>query len=296
MTSSHITRFAPSPTGRLHLGHAFSALLGRGMAGRGGRWLLRIDDIDTIRCRPEYIDSLHGDLGWLGLCPDGELRQSERMDAYEAALDRLRARNLLYPCFCTRADIVRANAAPHAGETSRYPGTCRQKCISADELAVRPHAWRLDLGATGLPMRQRWRDLLGGEQSGLADTGGDPVLARKEMPTSYHLSCVIDDAAMGVTLVSRGADLTGGTALQRLLQQLLDLPEPLYLHHPLLLDDQGRRLAKRDGAVTLAALRAKGETASHIREMLMRRIEPILSGAGIDKTPPESRAGGAAAI
>lgn len=280
MTLHHITRFAPSPTGLLHLGHAFSALFGWRMA-RGGQWQLRIEDIDPTRCRAEYTDAIHADLAWLELRPATIWRQSARMAAYRAAIDDLRRRGLLYPCFCTRADIARAGIAPHVGETVRYPGICRGRGFSADELVARPHAWRLDLGATGLPMRQRWHDLAQGERWGMADPGGDPVLARKETATSYHLACVVDDAAMGITLVTRGQDLEQETPLQRLLQQLLGLPEPVYLHHPLLLDDRGRRLAKRDGAQSLATLRAGGDGAP-IREMLLRRVESFLAATAID--------------
>lgn len=274
-SSGVITRFAPSPTGLLHLGHAFSAVLGWQLARDGGRWLLRIEDIDSTRCRGEFVAAMHADLAWLGLRPDGEMRQSARMPYYGAVLDDLRARGLLYPCFCTRTDIARAASAPHAGETRRYPGTCRGRVVVDADLE-RPHAWRLDLAATGLPMRQRWQDVLHGEQWGEADNGGDPVLARKDVPASYHLACVIDDAAMGVNLVTRGEDLAEGTALQRLLQQLLGLPEPRYLHHPLLRDGEGKRLAKRDNAFSLEARRIAGEDGIALRAALVEKAASIL--------------------
>ncbi|MFQ3596667.1 MAG: tRNA glutamyl-Q(34) synthetase GluQRS [Sphingomonadaceae bacterium] len=252
-----VTRFAPSPTGLLHLGHAFSAALGERLArSTGGQWRLRIDDLDSARCRPAFIDSLHADLAWLGLRPDGPvLVQSERLQAYRAALGQLTGRGLLYACTCTRADIAAAIAAPHPGETLPYPGTCRGRAPPADGTAF---AWRLDLAATGLPMRQQWQDVAAGPQEGRADRAGDPVLMRKDGAPAYHLACVIDDAAQGVSLVVRGRDLVESTPLQRLLQQLLGLPAPRYLHHRLLLAADGRRLAKRDRAETLASLRAAG--------------------------------------
>jgi glutamyl-Q tRNA(Asp) synthetase len=287
MPDAFVTRFAPSPTGRLHLGHAFSAIVGHAAARRsGGRWWLRIEDIDPGRSRPEHVAAIRADLAWLGLDPDGELLQSTRIAGHAAVLADLRARGLLYPCFCTRADIERAAVAPHGGETGAYPGTCRARGYDTAMLAARPHAWRLDLGKTGLPMLQHWTDIAAGPQAGRADAGGDPVLGRKDVATSYALACVLDDAAMAVNLVTRGADLVGATPLQRLLQQLLGLDPPLYLHHPLLTDAAGRRLAKRDGA---AALRSDGADPRSVRAMLEQRAGPLLSA--IDKCAGASTSG-----
>lgn len=276
-----VTRFAPSPTGRLHPGHAFSAIVGAELARRsGGRWLLRIEDIDSTRCRAELADIIHADLSWLGLRPAGIMVQSSRIGIYAAVLDGLCERGLLYPCFCTRTDIARAAAAPHAGESLPYPGTCRGRPISSAELRARPHGWRLDLAATGLPMDQKWLDLAAGAQAGRADAGGDPVLARKDAPVSYHLACVLDDAAQGITVVTRGADLIGATPLQRLLQTLLGLPGPAYAHHPLLHDADGRRMAKRNDAASLAALRDQGMDAGALYMRLLARAEEFLLAVG----------------
>ena len=222
------TRFAPSPTGRLHLGHAYSAILAHDFArDRGGRFLLRIEDIDGTRSRPEHVATILDDLAWLGLGWDGEVVfQSRRLAHYAAALDRLRAMDLLYPCFCTRAEIAAASlSAPH-GPEPLYPGTCRH--LTAPDLS-RPHCWRIDM-----------------------------VLARKDAPASYHLAVTVDDAAQGVTDIVRGEDLFAATHVHRLLQALLDLPVPAYHHHALLTDAAGRRLAKRHGAPALADLRAAG--------------------------------------
>lgn len=250
-----VTRFAPSPTGALHLGHGFSAVLGHDLAQQsGGRFQLRIEDIDVGRSRMEYVDGIVQDLTWLGLSWDGPaLMQTRRFMAHRDALLRLERRGLLYACICTRADIETAAGAPHSGETIAYPGTCRGRERPGEDT---PFAWRLDLAATGLPLEQPWRDLLVGPRRGRADAGGDPVLMRKDMAPAYHLACVLDDAFQGVNLVVRGRDLEAATPLQRLLQRLLGLPEPTYLHHRLLLAADGRRLAKRDRAETLAAMQA----------------------------------------
>ena len=254
------TRFAPSPTGRLHIGHAYSAVLGHRRArAERGRFLLRIEDLDPTRSRPEFVTGIEQDLSWLGLDWDGEpLVQSERAHEYAAALDRLKSLGLVYPCFCTRADIAAALAAPH-GPQSRYPGTCRKLADDPARRAAEPHSWRLDsakaVARAGLPT---WAEADGKRfRSALADLS-DEILARKDAPASYHLACVVDDAASGVTLVVRGGDLRPSTPVQRLLQNVLGLPEPRYLHHPLVLHDDGRRLAKRDLAPTLAAMRARG--------------------------------------
>ena len=251
MTAS---RFAPSPTGLLHLGHAYSAAL----ASEAKRFLLRIEDLDGGRCRPEFVTAIDEDLAWLGLVPAATpLVQSQRSAAYEAALDRLRADGLLYPCFCTRTDIAAALSAPH-GAATHYPGTCRSLPDEPARRAATAHSWRLNAAAavarTGLPT---WREGDVGHVATLADLD-DVILARKDAPAAYHLACVVDDAASGVTLVTRGVDLRASTPVQRLLQLLLGLPGPDYRHHPLVTHTDGRRLAKRDQSPTLAAMRAAG--------------------------------------
>lgn len=260
---STTTRFAPSPTGRLHLGHAFSAMLAHDFAReRGGDFLLRIEDIDPGRCREEFVDAIYEDLRWLGLDWDGAaLRQSERLPLYAEALERLRALDLLYPCFCTRRDIAASASAPHGPEGPVYPGTCRTLTRSDRERRVveETHCWRIDMAEAARRAGPLvWRD--GGAGTVPADplSHGDVVLARKDAPVAYHLAVTIDDAAQGITDVVRGEDLFAATHVHRLLQAILDLPTPAYHHHALLLDADGRRLAKRDGAPSLADLRAQG--------------------------------------
>ena len=256
-----VTRFAPSPTGRLHLGHAYSAALAHQAAREsGGRFLLRIEDLDQTRSRPEYVAGIEEDLSWLGLQWDGEpLVQSQRSEAYAAALERLKDTGLVYPCFCTRSDIAAALNAPHGPAASRYPGICRGLPDDPQRRATTPHSWRLDsakaLQLVGLP---GWSERDGRRFTATADDIDDEILARKDAPAAYHLACVVDDAASGVDLVVRGIDLRASTPVQRLLQELLDLPEPDYLHHPLVTHEGGRRLAKRDRAPTLQALRDSG--------------------------------------
>jgi glutamyl-Q tRNA(Asp) synthetase len=256
-----VSRFAPSPSGRLHLGHAFSAALGHARARTsGGHFRLRIEDLDQTRCKPELVDGIYEDLHWLGLDWDGEpLVQSERTAAYAEALEQLRARGLVYPCFCTRADIAQSLTAPHGDAATGYPGTCRWLADDPERRATTAHSWRLDsakaLAEAGLP---GWTEEDGTSFAAKAEDIGDAILARKDAPASYHLSCVVDDAASAVTLVVRGADLRPSTPVQRLLQMLLEIPEPRYLHHPLVTHEDGRRLAKRDQAPTLAAMREAG--------------------------------------
>lgn len=271
-----VTRFAPSPTGFLHLGHAFSALAGwRRARAAGGRFLLRLEDIDAGRCRAEFASGILEDLAWLGLDWDGPVRvQSAHMSAYGDVLAGLRGRGVLYPCFCTRADIRRelaaASAAPHGPEGTVYPGTCRH--LSDDERAGRmaagiPYAWRLDMAAALAAIgRELWfHDAAAGRAR--ADPGlfGDVVLGRKDMPASYHLCVTHDDALQGVTLVVRGEDLLTATHVHVVLQALMGWPTPAYAHHGLLTDAAGRRLAKRDRAATLRELRAAGVSAAEVR-------------------------------
>jgi glutamyl-Q tRNA(Asp) synthetase len=268
-----ITRFAPSPTGYLHLGHAFSAFNAWSRArSAGGRFLLRLEDIDPGRCRPHFATAILEDLSWLGLDWDGPPRvQSEHLTDYQTALAQLAGRDLLYPCFCTRADIAReisaSAVAPHGPDgTALYTGTCRH--LSKAERAARtaagePFALRLDMAAA-------YRPGLSYEAEGEGripchpDRFGDVVLARKDAPASYHLCMTHDDALQGVTLVTRGMDLKPATDLHRLLQTLMGWPAPTYAHHRLLADSAGRRLAKRDEALTLRSLRAEGLSAQAI--------------------------------
>lgn len=267
------TRFAPSPTGLLHLGHAYAALFAWRRARRaGGRFLLRLEDIDPGRCRPAFVAAILDDLRWLGLDWDGPVRvQSEHLAEYRAALDALAAWGLTYPCFCTRADIARAASAPHGPEGVVYPGTCRNldPAERARRIAARsPHATRLDVArAVASTGPLNFQDEAGARH--VCDPGrfGDVVLARRDAPASYHLCVAHDDAAQGVTLVTRGLDLEPATDIQRLLQALLGWPEPRYCHHRLLLDAGGRRLAKRDHAATLQALRADGATPAEVRAL-----------------------------
>lgn len=271
-----VSRFAPSPTGRLHLGHAYSAILAHDHArARGGAFLLRIEDIDPGRARPEHVDGILEDILWLGLEPDGEIvYQSERLGDYAEALDRLKAAGLVYPCFCTRAaiaaEIAASAAAPHGPDGPVYPGTCRAlpREERAQRMASKSHAWRLDVqraAAAAGPLY--WAD---GDTEVQADplAFGDVVLARKDAPTSYHLAVTVDDAAQGVTDVVRGRDLYAATDVHRLLQALLGLPTPHYHHHALLTDAAGRRLAKRSGAPTLADLRASGADPAALADNL----------------------------
>jgi glutamyl-Q tRNA(Asp) synthetase len=273
-----VTRFAPSPTGQLHLGHAYSAVLGHDRARQsGGKFLLRIEGLDPTRCRPEFVDGIYEDLEWLGIGWDVPLLvQSERGAAYAEALERLKAQGLIYPCFCTRADIAAALEAPHGPAAAHCPGTCRNLADDPRRRTSEPHSWRLDaakaLALTGLPS---WIEADGrGFTSDFADLD-DAILARKDAPAAYHLACVVDDAASGVTLVVRAADLRSSTPIQRLLQSLLGLPEPRYLRHPLITHGDGRRLAKRDQAPTLAAMRADGVDGRALATNLLEGKLPL---------------------
>jgi len=279
-----ISRFAPSPTGRLHLGHAYSAVRAHDLArDQGGGFLLRIEDIDGTRSREEFVEAICEDLRWLGLDWDGPvIRQSQRMGLYDEALERLKQMGLIYPCFCTRAEIAASATAPHGDEGPIYPGTCRG--LSAAERSARadaPHCWRLDMSAaharTG-PLR--WWDSAAGWIDADPLPQGDVVLARKETPTSYHLAVTIDDADQGVTDVVRGIDLFAATHVHRLLQGLLGLPTPRYHHHPLLVGPDGKRLAKRNGAKPLAELRQEGRDPAALLASLREGEVPIGAGPG----------------
>lgn len=263
-----ITRFAPSPTGHLHLGHARAALF----AWSRGTCLLRLEDIDPNRCRPEYAAAIPEDLAWLGLHPHAPVRiQSQHLPDYRATLNALSACGLIYPCFCTRADIATSANAPHGPDGSPlYPGTCRtlDPALRADRLARGDrHALRLDMTAATAQAGPLTYTEAGQHHPCHPQAFGDAVLARKDAPASYHLCATHDDAIQGVTLVTRGEDLRPATHLHRLLQALMRWPEPDYAHHPLLLDATGQRLSKRDGAATLRSLRASGATPAEVRRM-----------------------------
>jgi glutamyl-Q tRNA(Asp) synthetase len=272
-----ITRFAPSPTGRLHLGHAYSALLAHDFArSRGGAFLLRIEDIDGTRSRAEFVAAIMEDLAWLGVGWDGEVvLQSARLSLYREALQQLMHQGLLYPCFCTRrvieAEIAASASAPHGPDGPIYPGTCRRLPPEERKRLVteKPHAWRLDMAAALhlIPGALIWLDHGRSIPANPAQFG-DVVLARKDAPVSYHLAVTVDDATQGITDVVRGEDLFAATHVHRLLQALLDLPTPRYHHHALILDQEGRRLAKRHGAPSLAELRAGGADPKGLAEKL----------------------------
>lgn len=264
-----VTRFAPSPNGALHLGHAFSAITAHDLAmERGGRFLLRIEDIDGTRSRPELVAAFRDDLAWLGLRWQEVRAQSHRLATYEAAAAKLRNGGLLYPCVCTRRDLVAAGAEEGSLGVV-YPGTCRKRTLAPR--SEEPVAWRLDIARalerTG-PLR--WHDELAGVQAARPDLLGDPVLMRKDAPASYHLAVTVDDAADGVTLVTRGTDLFAATHIHRLLQELLGLPVPRWHHHPLLLDETGQKLAKRRGSPALADLRIAREDGRLLAQRLRR--------------------------
>ncbi len=282
-----ITRFAPSPTGFLHLGHVHSCLFAVNAAkAANGRFLLRIEDIDPSRCRPDYEVMLKEDLAWLGFGWEEPVRrQSDHMEDYAAALDRLAALGVTYPCFCSRKEIAdeiaRAGNAPHlvamGPEGPLYPGICRhlsRDVATARTAAGEPHAIRLDVAkAAILTGPLSWHDRARGTI--VADTGllGDIVLARRDVQTSYNLSVTVDDAIQGVTLVTRGEDLFHATHVHRLLQALLSLPAPDYHHHGLLRNDRGERLSKRDGATGIRSLRAQGVSAADILRRAAYRAE-----------------------
>lgn len=273
-----LTRFAPSPSGLMHLGHAFAALFAWREARRGqGRFLIRIEDIDRARTRRVFEDAIFEDLAWLGLDWDGPVRrQSEHMDDYAAALARLDELGVIYPCFCSRSEIrreiARAGEAPHGPDGPVYPGVCRALAYEERREGIllgKPHAWRLDMArAIEIAGALEWTDRGAGRQRADPSLAGDVVVARKDVPTSYHLAVTVDDHIQGVTLVTRGDDLFHATAIHRLLQALLGLEAPLWHHHPLITDANGVRLAKRNRAMTLRSLRQAGRTPAEVRAMV----------------------------
>jgi glutamyl-Q tRNA(Asp) synthetase len=280
-----VTRFAPSPNGPLHLGHAFSAIVAHDLAkGRGGRFLLRIEDIDGARSRPELAEEFRADLAWLGLEWEEVAPQSARVASYQAAALRLREMGLLYPCRCTRAEILAA-ATANGPDGPVYPGTCRGANVGTG-----PVAWRLDVAEA---MRRTgalsWLDELHGEQAARPELAGDVVLVRKDSdtPASYHLAATLDDAADGVTLVTRGMDLFAASHVHRLLQALLGLPVPVWHHHSLLLDADGSKLAKRRGSPSLADRRRAGEDGRALAAALREHRLPagITLSEGLHHAP-----------
>ena len=280
-----VTRFAPSPTGDLHLGHAYSAHFAHERArAAGGRFLVRIEDIDVGRCRDEYVERNLEDLRWLGLSlEEPPVRQSQRMALYAAAIDRLKSLDVIYPCFCTRKEIreeiAASGGAPHAKAPDGsvvYPGTCRR--LEPPQRAARlaaGHSYALRLSAeraSALTGALTWTDRTRGAQAVVLARHGDVVVGRKDFATSYHVAVVVDDAAQGVTEVTRGEDLLASTPIHRALQALLDLPEPLWNHHALCRDEHGERLSKRRGDTTLRALRERGHSPEEVLAMARRAL------------------------
>lgn len=284
-----VTRIAPSPTGRLHIGHGYSALLAHDFAREaGGTFLLRIEDTDITRCRQEFTDGIYEDLAWLGIGWEGLMIQSKRLSAYDAALEQLKAIGLAYPCFCSRADIAREVAAslhaPHGADGPLYPGTCR--ALSEAERMARiargeAHGWRLDMAAAiAHTWPLRWHDRDAGDVPVDPDALGDLILKGRDRPASYHLAVVVDDAAQGVTHVVRGRDVFASTHAHRTLQALLGLPVPHYWHHRLVVDAAGKRLAKRSAGLSLQELREKGADGPSLAADLRAARFPV--GIGLE--------------
>jgi glutamyl-Q tRNA(Asp) synthetase len=273
-----VTRFAPSPTGWLHLGHAYAALFAHEIA-KGGRFLIRLEDIDGTRARPDYEEAIFEDLAWLGLTWETPVRrQSDHFDDYRAALAKLEAQGVLYPCFCTRREIqeeiARASNAPQGPDGPLYPGTCRNRSMT--ERAERngegeAYALRLDVAKASSLISEDlvWQDRGRGRFKAQPGVFGDVVLARKDTPASDHLAVVVDDALQGVTLVTRGEDLLEATHLHRLLQALLGLPVPEWHHHRLITDENGKRLAKRDDVRSLRTLHMAGWTPERVKAAVL---------------------------
>ena len=272
-----VTRFAPSPNGALHLGHALAAVVAHDRAARG-RCLLRIEDIDPGRSRADLIPAILADLAWLGLAFAGApIVQSARIGRHAAAAGHLRALGLLYPCRCTRADIAAA-AQAMGPEGPLYPGTCRGRDVPAEGAA-----WRLDMArAVALAGPLAWVDEIAGPQTATPEMFGDVVLVRRDVATSYHLAVTLDDAADGISVVTRGADLFPASHVHRLLQALLGLPVPVWHHHALILDADGRKLAKRRGSPSLADLRARGVDGRAVAQALREgRLDLPFMPAGL---------------
>ena len=286
MTKNYITRFAPSPTGLMHIGHGFSALLAFEAAQKNnGKLLLRIEDIDQTRCRPEFVEAIYTDLSWLGISWAEPVRvQSEHFDDYENALKTLGDMGLLYPCFCTRAEIKKelenAPSAPHGFDGVVYPETCKHMGASDQQHKKEsgtPYALRLDMAKALAMLKARlnwplfWQDEVKGNVEATPQDMGDIILARKETPTSYHLAVSIDDHLSGITHIIRGNDLFAATHIHCLLQALLGFKTPLYTHHKLLNDEDGNRLAKRTDAPSLKSLRENGVDGLELAKKLTAR-------------------------
>ncbi len=270
------TRFAPSPNGALHVGHAYAAIAAHDFArAAGGRFLLRIEDIDGQRNRPEHVEGILADMRWLGLEWDALIYQSDRIDSYKAALDRLAARGLIYPCICTRSDIAAAlkqRPVRHGPDGPQYPQSCKGQNIDLS----RPHCWRLDMAAAyPLAGPLTWQDMAMGIQNADPARFGDIVLWRKDAPASYHLAATIDDATDGISHVVRGRDLFAYSGLHRLLQQLLDLQEPTYWHHALILDETSEKLAKSRESAALVTMREEGMDGGELAASLRRGELPL---------------------
>ncbi|WP_417616944.1 tRNA glutamyl-Q(34) synthetase GluQRS [Parasphingorhabdus sp.] len=278
-----VVRFAPSPNGLLHLGHAYAAMMAHDFArARGGQFLLRIEDIDSGRSRPEFVTAILDDLRWLGLGWDGDvIFQSQRLDRYAAAADRLKAMDLLYPCFCSRSDMRQLQddgPQPEGPDGPIYAGTCRH--LDPDQARKRatkePHSWRLDVAkAAAITGPLQWTDERHGAQLSHPERLGDVILVPKETPVAYHLAVTVDDARDGITHVVRGDDLFASTAIHRLLQALLGLPTPIYFHHRLLCDEEGAKLAKSRGSASLSVLRLAGKSGQDLLQDFRQGIFPV---------------------
>lgn len=273
-----LTRFAPSPTGHLHLGHIYAAKVARDTArAAGGKYLLRFEDIDTTRARPEFYSAILEDLDWLNLSPDATpIRQSDRASAYAIALEKLKSLGVVYPCFCTRKQIEQELAsitnAPHGPEGALYPQTCRnltEEQISTHISAGEIPSWRIHTHrAAELSGELTFNDKKAGITKVNPHLLGDVILARKDIGTSYHIAVVVDDAFQNITHITRGEDLLHATHLHRVLQKILHLPEPQYYHHPLVCDQNGKRLATRDKAMSIRTLREEGKSPEQILKMI----------------------------
>ena len=278
-----VVRFAPSPNGLLHLGHAYAAMVAHDFAReRGGRFLLRIEDIDSGRSRAEYVEAILADLRWLGLLWDGEvIFQSDRWDSYAAAVERLKSMDLLYRCFCTRTSMRQAQADDSQAEGPDgpiYAGTCRHLDLALAEkrALTEPHSWRINIAkAIARTGPLAWLDERHGKQVICADKLGDVVIVPKDTPVAYHLAVTLDDARDGITHVVRGDDLFASTDIHRLLQALLELPTPVYFHHPLLLDESGAKLSKSRDSASLSVLRMTGRDGYELLQQLRRGIFPV---------------------
>ena len=271
-----VTRFAPSPTGYLHLGHVYSALMCQKAAGEKGRLLLRFEDIDHTRVRGQYYDAIIEDLEWLGVTfTEKPWRQKDRYAEYQLALEKLKKQEVVYPCFCTRKELALENplSAPHGDDAFLYVGKCKalsdQKRESKIESGI-PYSWRLDASKANLVAGAlTFHDAIRGQLDVQPSLLGDVILARKDIQTSYHIAVVVDDAAQGVSHITRGEDLLGSTHIHRLLQKLLGYKEPQYFHHRLILDKDGKRLAKRDASLSIKTLREQDKTSEEIISMVL---------------------------